>query len=192
MDRISFIPMGRRRPWVLGSQLGIVTSMASLLLIPDPIANYSLLVVAGFVVNLFTAFQDVAVDGMAIDLLPPGAAGARYRLHVGGKTLGVCVATCSPARPSSRTGRIASTRGGGLAETSIDALRSPGLPHRLRPRLRSRATGTTPSCGSWSAWCCTQTKRCAYDSASRYQGHCRPPASRCLPVCAPVDSECPR
>jgi PAT family beta-lactamase induction signal transducer AmpG len=86
MDRISFIPMGRRRPWVLGSQLGIVTSMASLLLIPDPIANYSLLVVAGFVVNLFTAFQDVAVDGMAIDLLPPGAAGARQRLHVGGKT----------------------------------------------------------------------------------------------------------
>ncbi|MEE2658905.1 MAG: MFS transporter [Candidatus Latescibacterota bacterium] len=89
MDRFSFIPMGRRRPWVLSSQLGIVTSMASLMLIPDPLANYSLLTLAGFVINLFTAFQDVAVDGMAIDVLPPGQQARANGFMWGGKTLGV-------------------------------------------------------------------------------------------------------
>ncbi len=70
MDRFSFIAMGRRRPWVVGGQLGLVLSMLSMSLVGDPVENMLLLTALGTLVNGFAALQDVAVDGMAIDVLP--------------------------------------------------------------------------------------------------------------------------
>lgn len=70
MDRYSFLAMGRRRPWIVAAQIGLVLAMLALALVPDPINNFTLLTAMAFCVNCFAAVQDVAVDGMAIDVLP--------------------------------------------------------------------------------------------------------------------------
>lgn len=70
MDRFSFLPMGRRRPWIIFGQLGLLVAFIGLALVPQPLTHFSLLMAAGFCVSLFSAFQDVAVDGMTIDIVP--------------------------------------------------------------------------------------------------------------------------
>ncbi|MDG1206675.1 MAG: MFS transporter [Pseudomonadales bacterium] len=70
MDRYSFLSMGRRRPWIVAAQVGLVLAMLGLALVPDPTNNMTLLTAMAFCVNCFSAVQDVAVDGMAIDVLP--------------------------------------------------------------------------------------------------------------------------
>lgn len=70
MDRYSFLPMGRRRPWVIFGQLGLLFAFIGLAMVPEPLTHLKLLMAAGFCVSLFSTFQDVAVDGMAIDVVP--------------------------------------------------------------------------------------------------------------------------
>ena len=70
MDHYEYLPMGKRRPWVLAMQLGMVISLLGMGLIDDPANQIGLLMAVGFVINVFTAAQDVAVDGMCIDLVP--------------------------------------------------------------------------------------------------------------------------
>jgi len=70
MDRFSYLPMGRRRPWVLFGQLGLMLSFILMAFVPDPLNNLNLFMAAGFAVGFFGAFQDVATDGMAIDIIP--------------------------------------------------------------------------------------------------------------------------
>ena len=69
MDRFAYLPMGRRRPWVIAAQGGLLLSICLLGLMPDPVENIVLLTWLSFIVNSFAAVQDVAVDGMAIDVL---------------------------------------------------------------------------------------------------------------------------
>lgn len=70
MDRFSYLPMGRRRPWIIFGQLGLLFAFIGMAMVPEPLTNFKLLMAAGFCVSLFSAFQDVAVDGMAIDIVP--------------------------------------------------------------------------------------------------------------------------
>ncbi len=70
MDRFSYLPMGRRRPWVLFGQLGLIGSFIAMAFVPDPLNNLNLLMVAAFTIGFFGSFQDVATDGMAIDIIP--------------------------------------------------------------------------------------------------------------------------
>jgi PAT family beta-lactamase induction signal transducer AmpG len=70
MDRFTYLPMGRRRPWVLFGQLGLIASFIAMAFVPDPLNNLNLFMAAAFAVGFFGAFQDVATDGMAIDVVP--------------------------------------------------------------------------------------------------------------------------
>ena len=70
MDRFTYLPMGRRRPWVMFGQFGLIASFIAMAFVPDPLNNIALLSAAGFAVGFFGAFQDVATDGMAIDIVP--------------------------------------------------------------------------------------------------------------------------
>jgi PAT family beta-lactamase induction signal transducer AmpG len=70
MDRFMFLPMGQRRPWVLGAQLGLTVSLLGLMAIESPAEQMGLLMLIGVLINSFAATQDVAVDGMSIDLTP--------------------------------------------------------------------------------------------------------------------------
>jgi MFS transporter, PAT family, beta-lactamase induction signal transducer AmpG len=89
MDRFTWLPMGRRRPWIIFGQLGLIASFLSMAFIPDPLNNLTLLMFAAFSVSLFTIFQDIAVDGMAIDILPVDQQARANGLMWGSKTLGI-------------------------------------------------------------------------------------------------------
>jgi len=88
MDHYEFLPMGRRRPWVLGAQLGLSLSLLSLILVDDPAAQIGLLMLLGVLINIFAAAQDVAVDGMAIDLTPVQEQGRLNAFMAFGKAVG--------------------------------------------------------------------------------------------------------
>ena len=88
MDRYQFPAMGGRRPWVIGAQLGMTLSFFSLTLIDDPARQVGLLMVLGVFINVFAASQDVAVDGMAIDVTPVDEQGRLNGFMVFGKAIG--------------------------------------------------------------------------------------------------------
>ena len=88
MDRFSFPAMGRRRPWVMAAQAGLTLSMLSLVTITEPVEQLWTIIVIGFVINSFAAVQDVAVDGMAIDLLPERERGQANALMAFGQVAG--------------------------------------------------------------------------------------------------------
>ena len=88
MDRYEFLPMGRRRPWVIGAQLGLSLSLLALMLVEHPAEQVGLLMVIGVIINSFAATQDVAVDGMSIDLTPVREQGRLNAFMSFGKAVG--------------------------------------------------------------------------------------------------------
>ena len=88
MDHYEYLPMGKRRPWVLTMQLGMVVSLLGMGLIEDPSTQIGLVMAVGFVINVFTAAQDVAVDGMSIDLVPVEEEGRLNAYMSFGKAIG--------------------------------------------------------------------------------------------------------
>ena len=88
MDRFQVPAMGRRRPWVLGAQLGLSLSLLALMLVEDPAGQMGTLMWIGILINVFAATQDVAVDGMAIDLTPVNEQGRLNAYMSFGKAAG--------------------------------------------------------------------------------------------------------
>jgi PAT family beta-lactamase induction signal transducer AmpG len=88
MDRYQFPAMGKRRPWVLGAQLGLSLSLLALMWVDDPVSQIGLLMMLGILINTFAATQDVAVDGMAIDLTPVNEQGRLNAFMSFGKAAG--------------------------------------------------------------------------------------------------------
>jgi PAT family beta-lactamase induction signal transducer AmpG len=91
MDRFQFLPMGRRRPWVLGAQFGMTLSFFALVLIDDPSEQIGLLMIIGFLINLFSSTQDVATDGMTIEVTPVDEQGRQNSFMVFGKAFGTSI-----------------------------------------------------------------------------------------------------
>ncbi len=85
MDRFSFLAMGRRRPWVLVAQSGILLGC---LILSSGITSFGWILGVGFMINFFAAWQDVAVDGMAIDVLPENERARATAFMFGGQSLG--------------------------------------------------------------------------------------------------------
>jgi PAT family beta-lactamase induction signal transducer AmpG len=91
MDRYTYLAMGRKRPWILAGQAGLVLSCVFMAYIPDPLNNLPQLMVAGFVVSVFGAFQDVATDGMAVDIIPASQQAKANGFMWGAKICGMSV-----------------------------------------------------------------------------------------------------
>jgi PAT family beta-lactamase induction signal transducer AmpG len=89
MDRYTILSMGRKRPWVIFGQLGLMTSFIVMAFIPDPLNNLNTLMIAGFTVSFFGAFQDVATDSMAVDIIPVNEQARTNGLMWGSKIIGV-------------------------------------------------------------------------------------------------------
>ncbi|MDP3463638.1 MAG: MFS transporter [Bacteroidales bacterium] len=89
MDRFTFLAMGRRRPWILFGQVGLAFSFLSMAFIADPLNNMFMLKVLSFFIGLFAVFQDIAVDGLAIDILPEDQQARANGLMWGSKTIGI-------------------------------------------------------------------------------------------------------
>jgi PAT family beta-lactamase induction signal transducer AmpG len=93
LDRHQYADMGRRRPWILGAQGGMLVSLSVLLAVPG-VSSVGLVPIGViiFVYNLFGALQDVATDALAVDLLAPDergfVSGAMWSSKIGGIGIG--------------------------------------------------------------------------------------------------------
>ena len=65
--------------------------MAALMFMPDGLSHFALLTAVVFTINLFAAVQDVAVDGMAIDVLPESERARANALMAFGQVAGFFV-----------------------------------------------------------------------------------------------------
>ncbi|MFY1831398.1 MFS transporter [Myxococcus fulvus] len=112
VDRYSSSRIGRRKSWILPMQAGLtLTCVAAGMLVSD---GGSLKVLLGLilVMNLFAATQDIAVDGLAVDLLRPEELGLGNTVQVVGYKLGMLT-------------------GGGLLVWASKSLGWPGLFHGM-------------------------------------------------------------
>ncbi len=91
MDRYTFLSMGRKRPWILVGQVGLVLSCIYMAYIPDPLNNLNQLMIAAFIISFFGAFQDVATDGMAVDIIPADEQAKANGFMWGSKICGISI-----------------------------------------------------------------------------------------------------
>ena len=70
IDRFQGSAMGRRKPWVVGSQLMTVLASGVLLLVTNPVAQITTLAWLFCLRSVFAAIQDAGVDAMAITVIP--------------------------------------------------------------------------------------------------------------------------
>ena len=75
VDRYTYIPMGTRRPWIIASQILAVMTMVGILMVGNPISNFQLLSLLFFIHAIFASIQDVAVDALAIEVIPENERG---------------------------------------------------------------------------------------------------------------------
>ena len=88
VDALSSKRFGRRRPWIVGAQLMMAVTLAALLLLGDFKDHLDTLFALMFVHTIFNALQNVAVDGLAIDLLDKDERGRASGIMYGSKFLG--------------------------------------------------------------------------------------------------------
>lgn len=91
MDRYTIKSMGRKRPWVLFGQIGLVISFMTLSTLQDPVGNIGILMAMGLMVSFFGCFQDVATDGMAVDIIPIKEQARANGLMWGSKLIGISI-----------------------------------------------------------------------------------------------------
>jgi PAT family beta-lactamase induction signal transducer AmpG len=70
MDRYAFLAMGRRRPWIVVGQAGLVAALVAMAIADPGLDRIGMIAGFAFFLGLSSAFQDVAVDGLAVDILP--------------------------------------------------------------------------------------------------------------------------
>jgi PAT family beta-lactamase induction signal transducer AmpG len=70
IDRYSHSSFGRRRPWIIGAHFLMGLTMASMMFVPDLAADFRVLGAMVLLINCFSSLQDVAIDALAIDVLP--------------------------------------------------------------------------------------------------------------------------
>jgi MFS transporter, PAT family, beta-lactamase induction signal transducer AmpG len=89
MDRFAFLAMGRRRPWLIAGQMAIVTGLLALAWANPGAQNAALLGAFAFAINVATTVQDVAIDGMAVDVIPEDEYGRANGFMFGGQAVGI-------------------------------------------------------------------------------------------------------
>ena len=97
MDRYTYLPMGRKRPWVLFGHLGLMLSIIATAFVPDPLNNLDTFMAAAFMVSAFGAIQDAAGDAMAVDVVPPDEQARANGYMQGSRMVGssLALALCS-------------------------------------------------------------------------------------------------
>jgi MFS family permease len=88
VDRHGSERLGRRKSWIVPMQAGLAATCAAAAFVPVPEALPVLLGLV-FLMNLFAATQDIAVDGLAVDLLEPRELGWGNSAQVVGYKLGL-------------------------------------------------------------------------------------------------------
>jgi len=91
VDRFQASAMGRRRPWVLAAQLMALIASVGIVLIRDPVGQFSALAIAFSLPGVFASLQDVSVDALAITTVPVAERGRVNAFMKGGMVVGQAI-----------------------------------------------------------------------------------------------------
>jgi PAT family beta-lactamase induction signal transducer AmpG len=103
IDRFQVPGLGRRRPWILLAQAGMIVTLIQMAMLDDPTHQIHTLGWLAFVHNIFNAVQDVSVDALAVDLLPSEERGRISGLMYGSKYFGVAIGGAGLSFVAART-----------------------------------------------------------------------------------------
>jgi PAT family beta-lactamase induction signal transducer AmpG len=109
MDRFAYLAMGRRRAWLIGAQCLIVAGLLLMTTAGLEPGDVMALALFAFAINVATTFQDVAVDGMAVDLIPDEERGRANGFMFGGQALGMGIGTMLAGLAMAQYGLFAAT-----------------------------------------------------------------------------------
>ena len=88
MDSFTIRSMGRRRPWIIGSELMMALTLLGFIGIADPSQELKFILYMFFLHNCFASLQDVCTDALAVDILPPHEQGQTNGLMWASKLVG--------------------------------------------------------------------------------------------------------
>lgn len=88
VDRYGHARFGRRKSWIIPTQLLLALACFTAGFVP-PAEHLALLLALVLAMNFLAATQDIAVDGLAVDLLAPGELGAGNAAQVVGYKVGM-------------------------------------------------------------------------------------------------------
>ena len=88
MEKFVYLPMGRRRPWLLFGQYGIFCSFIALATINDPMHHIDQLTWVVLCMHICIMFQDIATDSLVIDIVPLEQQGKANSFMWGSKVVG--------------------------------------------------------------------------------------------------------
>ena len=88
MDTFTIRSMGRRRPWIIGSELMMALTLLGFLGLGDPSEKLRMILWMYFLHNCFASLQDVCTDALAVDILPIHEQGQTNGLMWGSKLVG--------------------------------------------------------------------------------------------------------
>lgn len=89
VDRYYNLAFGRRKSWILPMQSLLIVTMFTASFFN--VSNLPFLLSIIFLLNLFAATQDIAVDGLAVDLLYPNELGLGNTAQVVGYKIGILI-----------------------------------------------------------------------------------------------------
>lgn len=91
MDRYAFLAMGRRRAWLIGAQFLMMGGFLLAAFAAPAATDVGLLYWVILAIMGGAAIQDVAVDGLAVDILPDEEQGSASSFMFGGQAVGAAV-----------------------------------------------------------------------------------------------------
>ena len=93
IDRYTFLPMGRRRAWIIGAQSVIVLALLAGALLSPGHGDVLMLSAIGFCANAAVTFQDVGIDSLAVDIMPEDERAKAGGIMGGAQILGISATT---------------------------------------------------------------------------------------------------
>lgn len=93
MDRYTYLPMGRRRIWIIGAQAVMIGGMLTGAALAPGGTDVFLLSALAFVISAATTFQDVAIDGLVVDIMTDEEQARSGGIMFGAQALGMAAST---------------------------------------------------------------------------------------------------
>ena len=104
MDRYTFLPMGRRRAWIVGAQTVLVSALLLSAIISPPATDIALLSAIALACGFGASTQDVGIDGLAVDILEEDERSIAAGLMYGCGMVGMSASSFAAGQIISRVG----------------------------------------------------------------------------------------
>lgn len=95
LDRYAYLPMGRRRAWIIGAQCALVLALIAGALLEPAAQDVAILSALGFFANAAVTVQDVGIDSLAVDIMPEEERAGASGIMCGAQFLGVGLTSAS-------------------------------------------------------------------------------------------------